>query len=247
LFAPKGEKELYKAIQSNDLLTVEEVGQKFPDYQLVANSYVGIMLLNEHRNQDALSLLSSVMNEVQDPAEHPFTKNYIPDLMLHLTLAPRVTADIPFGRAAIGLALAELYRAEGNLTAAFNVVVHQLGPVTPVATLFLARLLIQARQPKEVVDLTNHTKNENDGGALLCVYRGIALRELGYYEASRVAFKEALKSKSRIAPVCYFALSERARTYLVENKKSLARKDLERILAEDASYPSVRQRLAELA
>jgi hypothetical protein len=62
-----------------------------------------------------------------------------------------------------------------------------------------------------------------------------------------VAFKEALKSKSRDRDIRYLALSERARTYLAENKKAMARKDLERILAENAGYEGVRVRLSELA
>jgi hypothetical protein len=62
-----------------------------------------------------------------------------------------------------------------------------------------------------------------------------------------VAFKEALKSKSRDRDKRHLALSERARTYLAENKKAMARKDLERILAENAGYEGVRERLSELA
>jgi hypothetical protein len=41
--------------------------------------------------------------------------------------------------------------------------------------------------------------------------------------------------------------SERARTYEAENKRPMARKDLERILAENAGYEGVRERLSELA
>jgi len=39
----------------------------------------------------------------------------------------------------------------------------------------------------------------------------------------------------------------RAQNYLAWGKKGMARKDLERILAEDSSYEGVRERLAELA
>lgn len=43
------------------------------------------------------------------------------------------------------------------------------------------------------------------------------------------------------------ALSERARTYVAENKKAMARKDLERILAENAEYEGIQERLRKLA
>ena len=42
------------------------------------------------------------------------------------------------------------------------------------------------------------------------------------------------------------ALAERAQNYLTQGKKAMARKDLERILAEDSSYEGVRDQLAEL-
>jgi hypothetical protein len=42
------------------------------------------------------------------------------------------------------------------------------------------------------------------------------------------------------------ALAERAQNYLVQGKKSMARKDLERILAEDSDYEGAREELATL-
>jgi Tfp pilus assembly protein PilF len=41
-------------------------------------------------------------------------------------------------------------------------------------------------------------------------------------------------------------LAERAQNYLAQGKKSQARKDLERILAEDSGYDGVREQLAAL-
>jgi Tfp pilus assembly protein PilF len=61
------------------------------------------------------------------------------------------------------------------------------------------------------------------------------------------ALKEALRSKSRAAPIRHLALAERAQNYLAHGKKAMARKDLERILAEDSTYAGVRERLAELS
>ena len=87
-------------------------------------------------------------------------------------------------------------------------------------------------------------RNEDDATALLLSFRGVALRELGHHVAAREAFKEALKSKSREPVIRHYALVERAKTYLAEKKPGMARKDLERVLAEDAAYPEVRELLA---
>jgi tetratricopeptide (TPR) repeat protein len=76
--------------------------------------------------------------------------------------------------------------------------------------------------------------------------RGVALREVGHFDAARDAFKEALKSKKREPVVRHRALLERARCCEAEGKRAGARKDLELILAEDSSYPGLQDSLTEL-
>ena len=85
------------------------------------------------------------------------------------------------------------------------------------------------------IELTEGMKNEDDASALLCVFRGAAFREQGFHDAAHEAFKEALRSRSRAAPVRHLALAERAANFLAQGKKAQARKDLERILAEDST------------
>jgi hypothetical protein len=92
-------------------------------------------------------------------------------------------------------------------------------------------------------ELTNAVTNEDDATALLCVFRGAALREQGHLDAARAALKEALRSRSRDPAVRHRALLERARTFLAQNQRALARKDLERILGDDAAYPGLQELL----
>ena len=242
-FAPKGEKQLYRAVEKGDRAAMERVGQKFGNYRPVAFGLAGLMLVQEEKPDDAHRLLSAVIEEGTEPAEHPFTKEYLAS-GARLAIAPGVVAEMSFGRDLIGLTLAELHQELGDLLAAIEVV-EQLEPTTHAAV-SLAELYIQAERYQEVMDLTNGIKNEDDSTALLCVYRGVALREQLLYEASREAFKEALKSKNRDHEIRYLGLSERAYTYLAENKRAMARKDLERIFAGDANYTGVRKRLDEL-
>jgi hypothetical protein len=86
--------------------------------------------------------------------------------------------------------------------------------------------------------------NDDDATALLCVFRGVALREQGYNEAAKAAFKEALRARSRDRPIRQRALIERARVFLTDGRKAQARKDLERILAEDSEYPGLAELLS---
>lgn len=98
-----------------------------------------------------------------------------------------------------------------------------------------------------MVELTDGISNEDDAAAILCVFRGQAFREQGFHDAAHESLKEALRSRSRAAPIRHLALAERAQNYLAQGKKSQARKDLERILAEDSDYEGVREQLAELS
>ena len=191
----------------------------------------------------AQSLLSDAFALGGDPAVHPFAVKYL-FTELDLSIAPGITAVLPVNRDAVGLALAELHQDSGDLDAAIDVV-EQLEPTT-YAAVSLCELYVQAGRYDQIVEMTEGIKNEDDATALLCAYRGVAFREQGFHDAAHEAFKEALRSRSRAAPIRHLALSERAENYAAQGKKGMARKDLERILAEDSAFEGVRERLAEL-
>ncbi|MGD9704246.1 MAG: DUF2510 domain-containing protein [Acidimicrobiia bacterium] len=133
--------------------------------------------------------------------------------------------------------LAEWKQANGDVHGAADII-EQLEP-TPAAALSLSELYFELGRYSEVVEVTDGLENGDDVTALLLVYRGVALRELGHHESARLAFKEALRARSRSREVRFRALVERALTYHAEGKLGLARKDLDRIRAEDASYPGL--------
>jgi tetratricopeptide (TPR) repeat protein len=138
----------------------------------------------------------------------------------------------------------ELKQDAGKLDEAIEVV-EQLDPST-YAAVSLAELYAQTGRWDDVIELTEGVKNEDDAAALLCVFRGKAFREQGFHDAAHEALKEALRSRCRAAEIRHLALAERAQNYLAQGKKSQARKDLERILADDSGYEGVREQLAAL-
>jgi hypothetical protein len=73
------------------------------------------------------------------------------------------------------------------------------------------------------------------------------VHEQGFRDAAHEAFKQALRSRSRDTAIRHLGLSERATNYAAQGKKGMARKDLERILAEDSTFDGVKERLAELS
>jgi tetratricopeptide (TPR) repeat protein len=242
-FAPKGEKELYKAIQAGEVEAIKAVGEKHPDFRLASNSLAGLWLAGSEP-QEAARLLEQAFSSGLDPAEDEFVSKYVP-AAVRLSIAPGVAAELPVSRDVVGLALAELKEGAGDHEGAIDIV-EQLEPTT-YAAVSLAELYSQTGRHDDVIELTDGIKNEDDASALLCVFRGRAFREQGFHDAAHEALKEALRARSRAAPIRHLALADRAQNYLAQGKKSQARKDLERILAEDSDYEGVREQLAELA
>ena len=243
LFAPKGEKELYKAIKAQDVKAIRQVGIYHRDFRLPSYSLAGLMMLTSEPT-DAEQLLSEAFATGKDPAEDKFVSSYL-FTRLELSIARGVTAELPASRDAVGLALAELKQDHGDLEGAIDVV-EQLEPTT-YSAVSLAELYAQTERWDDVIELTEGMKNEDDASALLSVFRGQAFRQQGFHDAAHEALKEALRSKSRAAPIRHMALAERAQNHLQQGKKGMARKDLERILAEDSDYPNVREELAKLS
>jgi tetratricopeptide (TPR) repeat protein len=242
LFAPKGEKQLYKAVQAQDAQAIKQVGAEHADFRIASYSLAGLMLLTSEP-VEAGRILGEVFATGKDPGAEKFVSDYL-FTRLELSIAEGITAELPINRDAVGLALAELKQDEGDLGGAIEVV-EQLEPTT-YSAVSLAELYAQTERWDDVIKLTEGITNEDDASALLCVFRGEAFREQGFHDAAHEAFKEALRSRSRTAPIRHFALAQRAQNYLAQGKKSQARKDLERILAEDSSYEGVREQLAEL-
>jgi tetratricopeptide (TPR) repeat protein len=242
MFAPKGEKELYAAVKAQDLQAIQRVGEQRALYRVLAYSLAGLGLLSNEPAQ-AERLLEDVFATGKDPASDPFASSYL-FTQLELSLAEGVTALLPINRDAVGLALAELKQDRGDLNGAIDVVEH-LEPST-YAAVSLAELYAQTGRWDDVVELTNGVRNEDDAGALLCVFRGQAFREQGFHDAAHEALKEALRARSRAAEIRHLALAERAQNYIAQGKKAQGRKDLERILAEDSDYKGVRDQLAAL-
>ena len=242
VFAPKGEKELYKAVKAQDAQAIKRVGDEHPDFQLPAYSLAGLMIVMDDPHESK-RMLETVFASGEDPATDKFVSKYL-YTETELQIAPGVTAHLPISRDAVGLTLAELYQDDDTLDRAIDTV-EKLEPST-YAAVSLAELYVQAKRYDDVIELTEGVENEDDASALLLVFRGVAFREQGFHDAAHEAFKSALRCRSRAAAIRHHALFERAQNYRVQGKAGMARKDLERILAEDSDYEGVREQLAEL-
>jgi hypothetical protein len=172
LFAPKGEKELYKAVKAHDVHAMKLVGDQHPDFRLPSYSLAGLMMLTSDSDQSE-QLLKEAFATGKDPATDKFVSTYL-FTRLELSIAQGVTAELPVNRDAVGLALAELKQERGDVAGAIDVV-EQLEPTT-YSAVSLAELYAQAGRWDDVIELTEGIKNEDDAAALLCVFRGQAFR-----------------------------------------------------------------------
>jgi hypothetical protein len=244
VFAPKWEKELHKAlVASPNIADLPRIGAEHEQARAAAALFeatYGAMPAGDHGR--AIGLLQWLHGTGYEPANDAFLNKYLPGFLISLSIADGIDVQLPPSRDLIGLILAEALQAGGDLSAAADIV-EQLEPST-IAAVSLAELYAAQELWDGVVDLTNGITNEDEAATFLLIQRGIALRELGYPDASREALKEALKIRSRPAELRHRALIERGLTYISEGKRAMGRKDFEKVLAENSNYPGLRDHLA---
>lgn len=245
-FAPKWEKALYRVLVATpDATALAGIGQMHEKARPVAALFETInSAMPAGDGQRGVELLSWLLDTGYDPARDAFLAKYLPGYLLRLPVAEGIVVHLPLDRTAMGLLLAELHQGTGNLQSAV-VVVENLEPST-VTAVSLAELYAGLGRWEDVVSLTDGLADEDEASTYLLIQRGIALREQGFYDAAREAFKEALRLRSRPAGLRHRAFVERGLANLADGKKAAARKDFEKVLAEDSKYPDLKEHLAAL-
>lgn len=242
LIAPKWEKALYRVLfEKADPSTLRQLAESYPDARRTILLFEAIFSAMPTEDYDrARTVFGELHASTFEPQQDPFVSKYASQASLTLKIADGVTVSLPLDANTIGLSLAELHQIADDLTNAVEVV-ESLEPST-IAAVSLAELYGEQERWDDVIGLTDGLTNEDEPSMFLLIQRGAAFREKGYYEAAREAFKEALRVRSRTSELRNIAYVERGRTYLIEGKPAMARKDFERVMAENSTYPG----LAEL-
>lgn len=243
--APRWEKALHAAVTKQDADKIVEVGRQYQEARLHAALFEAILGALPAGHIDRVrQLLHDVFSSGFDPAADPFFTKYFPRMGTSLGVAEGVQVTLPLDRQTIGLIYAEVLQEAGDLDSAIAVV-EDLEPTT-IAAVSLAELYGDQGRWDEVISLTDGLSNEDEPSTYLLIQRGIGLREMGMFAASRETLKEALRVRTRPAEMRHRALVERAATYRAEGKNGMARKDLERVFADDSTYPGLREALDAL-
>ena len=243
LFAPKWEKQLWTAtIRRPSPPDIADVAKLDPrSHHVVAFLETVMHLLPSADLPAARRRVEWLWSSGYDPARDPFLNRYMPDLTIVLGLTAEITAALPADRDALGLLLAELRQATGDAAQAIDCV-ESLTPSSPAAV-SLAELYASQNRWSDIVDLTNELENHDELLTYLLIQRGVAFRELRMSDAARESFKKALAARSRPTALRHLALVERGQCYLTEGKRAMARKDFQKVLADNANYPGLADHL----
>lgn len=243
LTAPAWEKQLFKQLSGEpNADAIHAVGQQTPSAAPTAAMVEVLRVAGPNKDVERSRVLIGWLFDVgYDPSTDPFITKYLDSSEIRIPVATGITAEMRWDRQAMGLFAVELEQAAGNLERA-RAIAESLEPTT-VAAVSLAELYAATEQWSDIVDMTNGIGNEDTASTFLLIQRGTALRELGYFQAARDSLKEALRIRSRPPELRHLALVARGHTYLLEGKKAMARKDYERVLADDAAYPGLQEYL----
>jgi len=167
------------------------------------------------------------------------------DFQIDFRLVPGIDTLLPFDNAGAALLLAELYQRSGRIDAAADLVegLAEAGLSQPLARVSLAELYASVGRWEDAIRVTGEVSNTDDISALTLSYRGAALGALGRYDESLVALREALKSRSRSAPVLHSARYHRGRVYEEMGQPGRARQDYQAIYDQDPDFADAKARL----
>ncbi len=170
---------------------------------------------------------------------------------LAVPITETVLAHIRPSRRGVLLGLAEVYQATGRPADAMDCLkqLRREAPDDVVVRLSMAELALEAapndtRLAKEVVDLAGDVANESTVHAALMLYKARALRTLDLPVAARDVLTAAIRRKrGRPRDLLHALRYERARVYEDLGHTTRARREFEKLFADDPAYEDVAQRL----
>jgi len=149
----------------------------------------------------------------------------------------------------LGLVEAYQQRAQWPQAVAALKRLQRAYPEDLVSRLSFAEVLVEVYQGREksyerVLQLTEGVENEDPIHAALLLYRGRALQGLGLHEAARTVFTAGLRRRKDRSPKLMGALRyQRALAYETLGQKARARREFERLFADQPNYRDVKARL----
>ena len=247
LFSSRKKRALYKALQIGTLDALQEVAKAHPEISLIAEAHaLPKHLMGTSQDLEMLTALAEKLwtRKSEFAADRLFYE-YAQGAEISLVVAPGVQIPMEYGLIPMGLIYVELLQLKQDYEKALQVA--ESLPPNQATALAVCESEVQLSRWDSVLETTEEIENIDEATALLLIYRGIALRELGHLDAAIESLRRARSSKKRHEDVLNKALFERAITYERMGKKSQAKKDLEKIIATDSDFPGVSGMLESLS
>ncbi|MGC8719534.1 MAG: DUF4236 domain-containing protein [Thermodesulforhabdaceae bacterium] len=209
----------------------------------------GFLALKQDRLEEAANYLETAADKYKQLGRY-FSKYGI-SATINIPITDEVTAHVEPDLRGVLLGLVEVYQRQEQWEKAIACLekLQRLKLDDVVVKLSLAELLLQARPDnknvcQKVVKLTEGIENETPIHTGLLLYRARALRLLGLFDTALETLKGALRSKKNRSEALLRALRyERALVYDALGKHRQARKEFEKLYAEDPNYEDVATRL----
>jgi tetratricopeptide (TPR) repeat protein len=245
LFAKKYEKDFDVAVKAFTVEALKNYETDYPEHTLTARAFTITLLMSKPESFDeGMAVASDVWSQRLKLLENDLWKRYCKHVRITVPVAPGIVLRTVWSLKALGLVYSEGLQAQEKYKEALEVLVRiQQDEIVHVAT---CEIQIQAGMFDEVIKSTDEIKNIDDASTILLIFRGIALREQGNFDAAIEVFKLARAKKDRSEVILNKALFERAQAYEKLGKTAMARKDYEKILVTDGSYDGVAEKLKDL-
>jgi tetratricopeptide (TPR) repeat protein len=251
LFAPREEKELAKGLEDYEAGQLDEALDHFlaaaPDEPGAA--ILAATLLAERKDGSefrAIELLEKVVQS-DDEFPTPLMEKYLASTEIDINVTPHVTVTVPVDGLAATLLLVELYQSTRRVREAIALL-EEVAELSnqPVLTLSLYELYASRKIWEGIIDRAQGVEPVDDVTVETAIYYGRAMQEKGLHDAAISVFSKALsKKKDRNPKLLREAAYWRAVSYQVQGKHSQARKEFEKLYAEDPNFRDVGQRLAD--
>jgi tetratricopeptide (TPR) repeat protein len=184
-----------------------------------------------------------------NPLPDKVMDDYAPGLAFTAAINDSIRVSIPAGSYLAVVTLATAYRTADRLDEAIGLLqqLHDVDPHDEFVIFNLCTLYAQRDEHDEVVEITTGVKNDDDLTCLICVARAEAMAEQGMLDAAYEVAKEATKSKKRDTEALKMGRYARAQILDKQGKAGMARKEFEKVYAEDPEYRDVRDRIQALS
>ena len=218
----------------------EKVKHDFQECSLLVD-YLLITRTATVDSKKALQLAEKCYLHIGEIATNPIAQKYFGQFTSNVPIARGIFIHTDYKHDFLSFIYSELLQMSGDCERALDVV--EKIPSNPYKEIARLDLYISLKNYEKIVQHTNGISNNDDMSSLSLIFRAVAFRELNQYELSVEAFKLALSKKSRSEEILNYGLYERACTHEIAGKKSMAIKDLSKILASDFSNEAAKEKL----